>query len=79
MKYTEKYALSKGAGLILGVGLPTVAAVLLALPLYIRSLDGMEAARLLSRRADLCEHIAMSDALVTGGALLYDLAWKERH
>lgn len=70
--------LVRGAVTILHCGLPAVAAALIGCCFYITSLTAYDAARLYPIFTQMIEHILMSLLLIVGGALLYDLAWREK-
>lgn len=71
------YLPSRGACLILRLGLPVIAAELIYVAASLSELSGYDIARLGLYIYTMLEHILMSLTLVVGGALLFDIALGE--
>lgn len=69
--------LVRGADLILRFGLPLIAAELIYIAASLSSFDSYDIARLGMYIYSMMEHILMSLTLVVGGALLFDIAFRE--
>ena len=74
----KKFALTRGAQRILTIGLAPVALAFIYIAFTRSSLDAYDAARLLPSFFEQFEHATMSLTLIVCGALLFDIALRER-
>lgn len=78
MKKLHIPALSRGSLNILKLGLAPVATAFIYIAFWRSSLDAYDAARLFPSLFAQFEHATMSLLLIIGGALLFDIASREK-
>lgn len=69
--------LVRGANFILRIGLTVIAAELIYILVSLSSMNSYDAARLGLYIYSMLEYIMMSLTLIVGGALLFDIAFRE--
>ena len=78
LKNTRRVRLGSGGRSILRVGLPIVSAELIAVAARCSEMTTYELASGVGATRLMLEHILMSTVLIIGGALLFDIAEREK-